>query len=232
MWVAVDRCQQGSVVTRSTTHIGKDFVHRKESRPESDLFLPSIFVWNAGLLIFRSTNRMVRWEECKFCKSRMNNMYHPHHQVILRITSPTLAVNESGSNWFSTCKKQHRQPSSDSGLQNRNRFTFPTVTICVACEDPDAVTILGAADACEGVESWLRTTPASPIRNKGSTAKTILFHVHPEGCWRDVIICKYAPKGNLRCTTDVPKFAGNEDGRLGGVPPFLLYYLALFALHS
>lgn len=31
-------------------------------------------------------------------------------------------------------------------------YTFPTVTMCVAYEEPDAFTILGAADA-EGVES-------------------------------------------------------------------------------
>ena len=217
------------MVTRSTTDIRKYFIDRKESRPESDLSLPSIFVWNAGLLILRSDNRMVRWEERKFCKSRMNSMYHPHHQVILRITSPTLAVNESGSNWFSTCKLQHRQPSSNSGLQNRSRFTFPTVTMCVACEDPDAVTILGAADACEGVESWLRTTPASPIRNKESTAEAILFHMHSKGCWQDVMKCKYAPKGSLRCTTDVPNLQemrmGGSVGSLPSCYAILLYQL-------
>ena len=57
--------------------------------------------------------------------------------------------------------------------------TFPTVTMCVAYEDPDAVTILGTADAGEGVGSWLRTTSARPIRNKESIAEAILFYIDP-----------------------------------------------------
>lgn len=51
--------------------------------------------------------------------------------------------------------------------------------MCVACDDPDAVTILGTADASEGVGSWPRTTFARPIRNKEITAEVILFDVDP-----------------------------------------------------
>ena len=56
-------------------------------------------------------------------------------------------------------------------------YTFPTVTMCVACDDSDAVTILGAADAGDGAVFWLRTTFARPIRNKASAAEAILFYI-------------------------------------------------------
>lgn len=58
--------------------------------------------------------------------------------------------------------------------------TFPTVTMCVACEDPDAVTILGTTDAGEGVDSWPKTTFARPVRNKESIAEAILFYLVPD----------------------------------------------------
>lgn len=57
--------------------------------------------------------------------------------------------------------------------------TFPTVTMCVACGDPDAVTTLGTTDAGEGVGSWPKTTFARPMRNKESTAEAILFYIDP-----------------------------------------------------
>ena len=49
--------------------------------------------------------------------------------------------------------------------------TFPTVTVCVACKEPDAVTLLGAADDGEGVESWLR--------KKRGTAEAIEYFIDP-----------------------------------------------------
>ena len=55
--------QQGSVVTWSTTDVGKDLIEWEKARPETDFILASIFIRNAGLLVLRSTNRVVRWEE-------------------------------------------------------------------------------------------------------------------------------------------------------------------------
>ena len=56
-------------------------------------------------------------------------------------------------------------------------YTFPTVTMCVACDDPDTVTILGAAGAGDGAVFWLRTTFARPTRNKESAAEAMLFYI-------------------------------------------------------
>ena len=104
MLAAVDRLQQGSVVTRRITDIREDLVDREKARPEPDLILSSIFIRDAGLLVFCSTDGVVWWEEFKLCRYGISLNYYPHCLAILRITSPTLAVNESGLNWFSTCK--------------------------------------------------------------------------------------------------------------------------------
>ena len=98
MLVAVDRTQRRNVVTWSITDGRKDLIEREKSRPEPDFVDPSVFIRYAGLLVLRSTNGMVWWEKFKFCKSGMSRSYHFQYQTILRMMSPTLAVNESGSN--------------------------------------------------------------------------------------------------------------------------------------
>lgn len=57
--------------------------------------------------------------------------------------------------------------------------TFPIVITWVASEEPDAVTMLGAADAGEGVESWPRATFTRATRHKGSATEAILFYINP-----------------------------------------------------
>ena len=181
MSAAVGRIQQGSVGNRCTTNIRKDLVDGEKSRPESDFVHPGIFIWDTRLLVFRSTNRVIRWEESIFCMSCMSSNYHLHYQGISRITSPTLAVNESGSNWFSTCQREDCQPPPNSCFQTTSVHAFPTVTTCVSCEDPDAVRILGTADVSEGVESWLRTSFTRPIRNDASIAEAISIYISRKG---------------------------------------------------
>ncbi len=122
---------------------------------------------------------MIWWEKGESCKTGMSSNYHPHYHTFLRITSPTLVLKESGLNWFSSCKGQQHQPSEVSCLQTRSFDTFPTVTVCVAWEDSDPDTLLGAVDAGEGVESWLETALARPMRNKESRTEAILICIDP-----------------------------------------------------
>ena len=92
------------MATRSITDVRKDLIKREKSRPKSDFVLPGIFIRYAGLLVLRATNGVVWWEEFEFCESGISSSYHSYFQTVIRITSPTLAINESGSNWFSAYK--------------------------------------------------------------------------------------------------------------------------------
>lgn len=109
MLAVVDRIQHGSEITWSEVWLtlGRILSSGRTPRLDSDFVLYNIFVLYAGLRVVRSTNGVVWWEELKFCKSGMSDNYHSHHQTILRIKSPALALYDSGSNWVSSCKWRH-----------------------------------------------------------------------------------------------------------------------------
>lgn len=92
--------------------------------------------------------------------------------------------------------------------------TFPTVTMCVAYEEPDAVKILGAADAGDGVESWPRTTFARATRHKGSTTEAILFYTAPTNAGKMCNEIQVRAEGKLKMYDRSHKFPGNENERL------------------
>ena len=89
--------------------------------------------------------------------------------------------------------------------------------------------MLGAADACEAVEFWLRTTFARPTRYTNSMAGDILFYRRPSTRWRSVIECKYTPGKALRCDKR-SKFPGKERWTKGSVAPPLSMRFCLTTL--